>query len=72
MQCERCGSVVKELRDPYWLYKVVKGEVISKLFMSHKEPKGWYESPAAAKRAKSSKKLEKVDDDSTGYNQQLC
>ncbi len=60
--------------DPYWMYRVKKGEVESKLFTSKKEPKGWYDSPKAAKagiKAKADeleKKLGKHDDDSSGLN----
>jgi hypothetical protein len=60
---------------PYFMYKVVKGEVQSKLFDSPKEPKNWYDSPKAAKAAveakKLEKKLEKANDNSAGFNQQL-
>ena len=36
--------------DPYWMYKVGKdGEVMSKLFTTKKEPKGWYDNPKKAK-----------------------
>ena len=51
------------------MYKVGKdGKVEAKLFDTKKEPKGWSDSPKAAK---AKKQTEKVDDNSARDNQQL-
>ena len=63
--------------DPYWMYKVKKGQVASKLFDTKKEPKGWYDSPKAAKAAKEESEIDLAtaealdDDNSTGSHNQL-
>ena len=59
--------------DDYWMFKVGKdGEVMLKLFNTKKLPKGWSDSPKAARAAVEAKKLEKKlgksNDDSSGFN----
>ena len=47
--------------DPYWMYKVGKdGEVMSKLFTTKKEPKGWYDNPKKAKAGEVEEVVEEV------------
>ena len=57
MICKHCGSEVKQKaeKDPWCMYKLHKGEVISQLFNPDKIPKGWYDSPRKAKAKKQSK-----------------
>ena len=48
--------------DPYWMYKVGKdGEVMSKLFTTKKEPKGWYDNPKKAKAGEVEEVVEEVE-----------
>ena len=62
------------------MFKVVKGEVESKLFDTDKLPAGWSDSPPAAKAKAAAPKIKKVetpavietgvsDGNSTGHNQ---
>jgi hypothetical protein len=55
---------------PCWGYKIVKGKLESKIFDQNR-PSSWSDSPKAAKAAKSKKKPEIVDDNSSRDNQQL-
>lgn len=55
------------MKDTY-LYKVVKGAIVSELFDSENLPKGWYDSPEAAEKAAKPKKKVVKNDDSTGTN----
>jgi hypothetical protein len=51
MICEKCGyeSEPKAGKDPWCMYKFENGVVINKLFDPDAIPKGWYDSPRAAK-----------------------
>lgn len=53
------------MKDTY-LYKVVKGAIVSELFDSENLPKDWYDSPEAAEKAAKPKKKVVKNDDSTG------
>lgn len=61
--------------EPYYMYKVAKGEVKGKLFDTPKLPSGWFDSPKAARAAVEAKKLEKrlggSNDNSSRNSQQL-
>lgn len=52
MICKHCGNEVnqKAEKDPWCMYKFHEGQVVSQLFNPDKIPKGWYDSPAKAKK----------------------
>ncbi len=49
MICDKCGSKIESKKDPWCMYKVENGKVISRLFHPDAIPKGWADSPQAAK-----------------------
>ena len=56
MKCEHCGNVINEIKkDPWCMYQVKDGAVVSKMFHPDQIPKGWHDSPRAAKAAKTNK-----------------
>ena len=64
MICEKCGHKLtqKAEKDPWCMYQVKDGQVINQMFDPDDVPKGWYDSPKAAKAAKPTKpKLQKAN-----------
>lgn len=70
------------MKDPWWMYQCINGEVVSHLFDPDKIPKGWHDSPRAAKAARKPKKIDgrskeakslkaQEDGDSSGLDKQL-
>lgn len=70
------------MADPWWMYKSINGKVESHLFDPDKIPKGWYDSPGAARAAAKPKKLDgrskeakllkaQENGDSSGLDKQL-
>jgi len=54
MICSKCGhdNVQKpHSLDPWCMYQVKDGVVINAMFLPDRIPKGWYDSPKAAKQA---------------------
>jgi hypothetical protein len=79
MICEKCGhnDQIPE-KDEWCMYQVKDGLVINQMFHPDRIPKGWFDSPKAAKSAKKprAKKATNAgltiggsDGNSTGFNQ---
>ena len=65
MICKQCGhdnNIIEESTDPCFMYQIQGSEVKGELFHPKQVPEGWYDSPKAAKAAKSEPKAEKKVD----------
>ena len=81
MNCEHCGQnipVESQRLDPWCMYQIKDGKVISQLFDPLAIPDGWYDSPKAAKEPvkvkrtrRTKEQIEADNDNSTGTNRQL-
>ena len=70
MICEKCKCDMSSQKDPWCMYQVADdGTVTNKMFNPDKIPRGWYDSPGAARKAKE-KREEKVNGNSPGSNKQ--
>ncbi|MBL4664262.1 MAG: hypothetical protein JKY22_12090 [Flavobacteriaceae bacterium] len=58
MVCTECGhdNSAVAAKDPWCMYKFENGQVVNKLFDPDKIPKGWFDSPKAAKAGKKTSK----------------
>jgi hypothetical protein len=52
MICDKCGQeVAEDQKDPWCMYQMKDGKVISQLFHPDQIPEGWHDSPKAAQAA---------------------